>query len=67
MCKGSFLKMNYRLYDQDDEIVTVKAIKKDGTRFFEITLDESLDPIFALMMLIVAQTIKDQVWFIYGI
>ncbi|MBN2604535.1 MAG: hypothetical protein JXR62_01770 [Bacilli bacterium] len=67
VCKGSFLKMNYRLYDQDNEIVSLRVVRKALKRFYEITIDEKTDIMFAMTMLIVAQTMKDRVWFIYGI
>lgn len=65
ICKGSFLKMKYRLYDGDNEIALIRVIKKDKLKYFEITYDEKRNIIFALMMLIIAQTIKDCVWNIY--
>lgn len=67
ICKGSFLKMKYRLYDKDDELVTISVIKKGKEKYFEIIQDDNGDIMLALSMLIVAQTIKDRVWFIYGL
>lgn len=66
-CKGSFLNINYRLYRRDDEIASIRVIKKDKIRYFEIILEDSLDTVFALCLLVLAQTIKDRVWFIYGL
>lgn len=65
ICKGSFLKMKYRLYDQDDEIAVIRVIKIDKKKYFEIIYDEKQNIVFAVIMLIMAQTVKDCVWSIY--
>ena len=67
MCKASFLKINYRLYDVDKEIGQVKVKKYDKQRRYEIILKDGVDEIFAMCLFIVAQTMRDRVWFIYGI
>ncbi len=67
MCKASFLKINYRLYDVDKEIAQVKVKKIEKQRHYEVILKENIDEIFALCLCIVAQTMRDRVWFIYGI
>lgn len=67
MCKGSFLKINYRLYDVDKEIAQVKVTKINKQRHYELILKDNVDEIFAMCLFIVAQTMRDRVWFIYGI
>ncbi len=67
MCKASFLKINYRLYDLDKEIALVNVKKNDKQRQYEIILKDNVDEIFAMCLFIVAQTMRDRVWFIYGI
>ena len=67
MCKASFLKINYRLYDVDEEIAVVGVKKDEKQRQYEIVLKDKVDDIFALCLYIVAQTMRDRVWFIYGL
>lgn len=67
MCKASFLKINYRLYDVDKEIATISVKKDNKQRQYEIILKENVDDTFALCLFIVAQTMRDRVWFIYGL
>lgn len=67
MCKASFLKINYRLYDVDKEIASIIVKKSYKQRKYEIILKENVDEIYALCLFIVAQTMRDRVWFIYGL
>ena len=67
MCKASFLKINYRLYEGDKEIAQIKVKKAGKQRQYEILLKDNVDEIFAMCLFIVAQTMRDRVWFIYGI
>jgi|LGOV01.1.fsa_nt_gb uncharacterized protein YxjI len=67
MVKASFLKINYRLYDLDKEIALIRVKKHNNQRRYEIVLKEKVDEIFAMCLLIIAQTMRDRVWFIYGI
>ncbi len=67
MCKASFLKINYRLYDGDKEIAQIKVSKENKQRQYVISLKDNVDEIFAMCLFIVAQTMRDRVWFIYGI
>lgn len=65
ICKASFLKINYRLYDGDKEIGSVKVTRVDKQRYFEIYLDNGTNEIFAMCLFVLAQTMRDRVWFIY--
>lgn len=67
VCKGSFLKINYRLYKVDKELAQIKVKKEDKQRNYEIILKDNVDEIIAMVLYIVAQTMRDRVWFIYGI
>jgi len=67
MCKASFLKINYRLYEWDKEIALINVKKNDEQRQYEIILKDGIDEILAMCLYIVAQTMRDRVWFIYGI
>lgn len=67
VCKASFLKINYRLYEGDKELGLIEVKKTDKQRHYEILLKDDVDEIFAMCLFIVAQTMRDRVWFIYGI
>lgn len=67
VCKGSFLKINYRLYQGDKELGQVNVKKDNNQRRYEIILKDKADETLAMILYIVAQTMRDRVWFIYGI
>ena len=67
VCKASFLKINYRLYEGDKEIGQIKVKKEGKQRRYEVLLKDNVDEIFSMVLYIVAQTMRDRVWFIYGI
>lgn len=67
VCKASFLKINYRLYEGDKELGSILVKKDKKQRQYEVLLKDNVDEIFAMCLLIVAQTMRDRVWFIYGI
>jgi uncharacterized protein YxjI len=67
VCKGSFLKINYRLYENDKELAQIYVKKENKQRHYEIILKPKVDEALAMVLYIVAQTMRDRVWFIYGI
>ena len=66
VCKGSSLKINYRLYQGDKELAQIQVKKNDTQRQYEILLKDKVDEELAMILYIVAQTMRDRVWFIYG-
>ena len=66
VCKGSSLKINYRLYEGDKELAQIKVKKNDKQRQYEILLKDKVNEELAMILYIVAQTMRDRVWFIYG-
>ena len=67
VCKGSFLKINYRLYEGDKELAQITVKKDVKQRQYEIVLKNKVNETLAMILYIVAQTMRDRVWFIYGI
>ncbi len=63
-CKGSIWKISYRLYDIDTVVASIKVIKINKERFFEIELQDNKNIMIALAMLIVAQSIRERLFII---
>ncbi len=63
-CKGSIWKINYKLYDIDNVVATLKVVKIDKERYFEIYLADNKNILLALAMLVVAQSIRERLFVI---
>ena len=61
-CKGSIWKINYKLYDIDNVVATLKVVKIDKERYFEIYLADNKNILLALAMLVVAQSIRERLF-----
>ena len=63
-CKGSIWKINYILYDIDNVVATLKVVKINKQRYFEIDLKANQHIMIALGMLVVAQSIRERLFMI---
>ncbi len=63
-CKGSIWKISYRLYDIDNVVATLKVVKINKQRYYEIDLDNQKNIMIAMAMLVVAQSIRERLFVI---
>ena len=63
-CKGSIWKISYSLYDIDNVVASLKVIKRNGDRYFEIDLKDNKNIMIALAMLVVAQSIRERLFMV---
>ena len=63
-CKGSIWKISYKLYDIDTVVASIKVVKINKERYFEIDLQDNKNIMIALAMLIVAQSIRERLFII---
>ena len=63
-CKGNIWKIKYVLYDVDEVIATIKVVKINKERYFEIELKDNKNIMIALAMLVITQSIRERLFII---
>ncbi|MCK4552565.1 MAG: hypothetical protein KAU02_06580 [Tenericutes bacterium] len=63
-CKGTLWKISYKLYDIDNVVATLKVVKIDKQRYFEIFIKDDKNIMIALAMLVVAQSIRERLFIV---
>ena len=63
-CKGSLWKVSYRLYDVDNVVASLNVVKKNKQRFYKIELADNKNILIAIVMLVVAQSIRERLFVI---
>ena len=63
-CKGNIWKISYRLYDLDEVVATLKVVKINKERYFEIELKDNKNIMIALALLVTTQSIRERIFMI---
>jgi len=63
-CKGSIWKIRYKLYDRDNVVASIKVVKIEGERYYQIDLADNKNIMIAIGTLVVAQSIRERLFVI---
>lgn len=63
-CKGNLWKIRYKLYDHDNVVASIRVIKINKERYYQIELADNKNIMIAIGALVVAQSIRERLFII---